>query len=603
MGGVRGIDAYFLNASLGWSWNGSGTLWRTQDGGSTWARANSPPLPGLVGLNFSNDHDGWVTGTDGSALHSSDGGTTWVATPIPAGVSPRSMNATGACTLAVDSSGRALSRDGGVTWRDASGLYGARGPNGWLMYQLASTGRVEVLGCSPVSGVLRDFSWVSTWIDGDTVLRLRGFEGTYTLGRSLDRGESWGEGAGAIYGYPNIAWAGANGSKALVELPDQLQRTEDAGATWTPLGAGLVLNDGVVLRIQGTLLARSTDLGKTWSTQPLPLSGSGLAMRMAGPGAVVLEADAVSGAERPARWSLDGGRTWRALALPQSSPDGPSRVATWMLSATAGWQATSAGELLRTADGGATWTRAHTGLAPGGALATPKLLFTDSASGWLLSADKGLYRTTDAGTSWQRVRGPQGDLSAADFEAVGASRVWVRLTGSTPSFLISTDAGASWSALPTPADATALSWVPAGGLLAYGKQGSIAFSSDNGAHWTLRYSGTLKQLNRLRFATASLAYAVGADGVVLRSKDGGASWGLVRTGGATLRDVGFAGTSHVWAVGDGGSILASRDGGDNWLSQTLLSPAELSRVQALNTDQVWITGEGGFVLVTRTGGR
>ena len=62
--------------------------------------------------------------------------------------------------------------------------------------------------------------------------------------------------------------------------------------------------------------------------------------------------------------------------------------------------------------------------------------------------------------------------------------------------------------------------------------------------------------------------AVGEHGTILTSSDGGASWHGRHSGTwAFLSDVACAGSGHGWIVGDLGMILATSDGGGTWVRQ------------------------------------
>ncbi|MDM4765041.1 YCF48-related protein [Pelomonas sp. SE-A7] len=61
-------------------------------------------------------------------------------------------------------------------------------------------------------------------------------------------------------------------------------------------------------------------------------------------------------------------------------------------------------------------------------------------------------------------------------------------------------------------------------LVAAGQRGHIAYSDDQGQHWTQARVPLSSDLTALQFVDAKRGYAVGHDGVVLGSSDGGASW-------------------------------------------------------------------------------
>lgn len=61
-------------------------------------------------------------------------------------------------------------------------------------------------------------------------------------------------------------------------------------------------------------------------------------------------------------------------------------------------------------------------------------------------------------------------------------------------------------------------------LVAAGARGTIVYSDDNGRSWTQAAVPVAVMLTALHFPTPQLGWAVGHDGIILHSRDGGASW-------------------------------------------------------------------------------
>ena len=103
--------------------------------------------------------------------------------------------------------------------------------------------------------------------------------------------------------------------------------------------------------------------------------------------------------------------------------------------------------------------------------------------------------------------------------------------------------------------------------------------------------------------TGEEAWAVGQDGTVLATQDGGASWAS-ETGIPTsesLRAVYFTpGSIDGWAVGDGGTIIATTDG-MTWGPETSGTGADLLGV-AFSGPYGVAAGAGGTVVVTSDSG-
>lgn len=210
--------------------------------------------------------------------------------------------------------------------------------------------------------------------------------------------------------------------------------------------------------------------------------------------------------------------------------------------------------------------------------------------------------------------------------------------------------------LDTPAEASALaSKALLNGLamagkrmVAVGQRGHIVFSDDAGASWRQSSVPVSSDLVAVSFPTPQQGWAVGHDGVVLHTTDGGATWSMqldgrhagalmleqlrVRAGKGELGspddagklvdeagriaaqgaenpflDVWFADARHGYIVGAFNLIFETTDGGQSWTSwfDRTENPQRLHLYGArgIGTD-VYITGEQGLVLkLDRNAGR
>ncbi|HOP50502.1 MAG TPA: YCF48-related protein, partial [Ignavibacteriales bacterium] len=78
-------------------------------------------------------------------------------------------------------------------------------------------------------------------------------------------------------------------------------------------------------------------------------------------------------------------------------------------------------------------------------------------------------------------------------------------------------------------------------------------------------SPTSQQLNSIAFANASTAVAVGYNGTIIRSTNGGLTWqNITSPTSQQLNSIAFANASTAVAVGYNGTIIRSTDGGQNW---------------------------------------
>ncbi len=101
---------------------------------------------------------------------------------------------------------------------------------------------------------------------------------------------------------------------------------------------------------------------------------------------------------------------------------------------------------------------------------------------------------------------------------------------------------------------------------AVGEEGSILHSKDGGQHWGLQNSGTDSRLVSI-FGSGSELWTVGADGTILHSTDGGEHWKPQKSGTERHLFSVYAIGPQVWAVGERGIILHSANGGKDWQTQ------------------------------------
>ncbi len=87
--------------------------------------------------------------------------------------------------------------------------------------------------------------------------------------------------------------------------------------------------------------------------------------------------------------------------------------------------------------------------------------------------------------------------------------------------------------------------------------------------WTLLNSGTTQNLNSVDFFDENNGLAVGSNGLILRTIDGGDTWESVASGiFNNLNDICFIDEATIVAVGDGATILRTIDGGVSWAPVT-----------------------------------
>jgi photosystem II stability/assembly factor-like uncharacterized protein len=96
------------------------------------------------------------------------------------------------------------------------------------------------------------------------------------------------------------------------------------------------------------------------------------------------------------------------------------------------------------------------------------------------------------------------------------------------------------------------------------------------------------------FADSSHGWVVGANGAVVRTADGGASWSKQNPTAAQLNSVSFSDTTNGWAVGEGGVIVGTHDGGRSWyVVQPGVTAQALKAVWRISNTLAWAGGTAG----------
>lgn len=150
---------------------------------------------------------------------------------------------------------------------------------------------------------------------------------------------------------------------------------------------------------------------------------------------------------------------------------------------------------------------------------------------------------------------------------------------------------------------TAIWGTDKGNVYAIGLNGVIIHTKDGGANWVLLDSGTTVTLNGIWGSGPNDVYVVGDYGVILHSSDG-VHW-VKQTSNTyqALYGIWGSGPNAVYAAGDFGRILRSTDGGASWTPSRLGTADEQMRcVWGSGPSDVYVTCSSGILLRSTDGG-
>ena len=154
--------------------------------------------------------------------------------------------------------------------------------------------------------------------------------------------------------------------------------------------------------------------------------------------------------------------------------------------------------------------------------------------------------------------------------------------------------------LPSGKPLFAISCPSATTCFALGDNGPILMTSNGGGTWTSQATATL--MNAISCADASTCVAVGDSGVVMTTTNAGTSWSkTVQNGGNFLAGVSCPSATVCFAVGAIGSILATSNGGATWAAQTSGTGNDLFAVSCPSTTTCYAAGASGTITGTTTG--
>ncbi len=457
------------------------------------------------------------------------------------------------------------------------------------------------------------------------------FSSTTQLFKTIDGGENWQEWYTdtnhtfytLYFIHPDTGWVSGSAGTIL--------KTTDGGTSWTPHATPDDLNN--ILDI----FFINADTG--WAVGGKPL--------LIGYTSVLLK-------------TVNGGETWKI----QTCGGSGIYESVYYTDSNTGWICTHLGNILKTNDGGSTWeiqidlrigdltslqfTNNLYGYCVGFngrilktsdgdnweflsqgeqafASRINTLLFTGEETGWaggywhkLSISNPILYKTSYAGERWEEValNTNYTYFTIVDISFTDPGNGWVLLSRDTSSLLLITyDSGATWKEMSIKPGISfkgnaLFSLSPDTGFV-IGKEnytsGKILQTTDGGTNWqiiTIDSVDTIAPLEDIQFINRRKGWAVGGNGTVVHTDDGGVTWHIQNTSiTSDLCAIQFINDSLGWAVGFN-KALTTTNGGLTWIDKTPGTTNLLSFTSLYFTDSItgWITTNTDTLLFTDNGG-
>jgi photosystem II stability/assembly factor-like uncharacterized protein len=267
------------------------------------------------------------------------------------------------------------------------------------------------------------------------------------------------------------------------------------------------------------------------------------------------------------------------------------------------------GRVVRSLDSGANWTEENPAAGPD--LNRSVTTFIDNSIVVAVGAKDGttftVFRSTDSGDNWTQLGNPNvpttggKNLNAVAFSGDIGVAVGDK-DGGNFTFLRTTDKGLNWTEINLAGgnDLYAVAFVTSLDVVAVGKAGVAAYSSNAGLTWTkVAPDPGAANLNYITFSGNNVVAAGTQSGGfnLIYSQDKGVTWNTATVNGGVANNINAlaASSSIMAAVGNGGTILESTDGGATWNAQTSGVATNLVGVDIVNP--MIVVGDGGVVLL------
>lgn len=558
------------------AYQGEGVIYKTTDGGATWAEMDkgiASILAGqldeimLLAVDPVNEGTLYAGSMQTGVYKSVDGGAHWAA--INTGITqlvtdkvyPQQLMVDPVNPLVLYMSNVASGGSGAglYTSTDAGGHWTITGLTGLVNdVEIDPASHTHLVTCSP-----------------------NGFES------SIDSGATWTAGAPCPAGVNFLRFDPSNSNHILVgfSLPsaEGLYQTTDGGATFTQLPAFTVQAIDLAFDpvhpanlyagVASWGLFKSADGGSTWQFSDAGIDGVVPNLMLEGSDDVLYLASAGSGiyksSDQGVSWAQVGGGMAGSLPasaeFPYALVEDPTATTTLYAGTTS--------SILKTVDGGDTWTESDTGIPNPYVLAMaldperPQTLYAGSGA----NGAYGVYKSTDGGANWTSAStglpgGQYTDVQALAVDPKDSNTVYCGLYSG--GMYQSVDGGKTWVADQSGMPATevwAIAVDPSDHETVYASTDLGMYkSSDAGSTWTLSNTGMTGYIMtdiQIDPHNTSDIYVTPRYGIgdAFMSADGGATWSDMSGGlsAASAESVEGAGHARTQAVGTGNPVIVS----------------------------------------------
>jgi len=279
-------------------------------------------------------------------------------------------------------------------------------------------------------------------------------------------------------------------------------------------------------------------------------------------------------------------------------PTGDSLNGLYFNSSDTGWGVGNYGTIVKTTNGGLSWSIVESGISEN----LNEVTFFENTTGIIVGGMGKILRTTDSGLTWYIVQ------SGTSFDLLDISIInsaCAVAVGNSGTIIRTTDKGITWNSQisgTTLNDLKSVSFKDENnGLITGGVRleyphiqlGMILRTSDSGITWDTVFYSVEFYFQAVDYSDPDNAIAIGM-GRYARSTNGGLTWTGYFNGGQ-LYDISFCGQTGI-AVGVSGSIRKTTDIGLTWTELNSGIGENLYSICSIDSNNFFISGDKGRIL-------
>lgn len=561
------ISVEFLSDDVGFAVGAGGAFLKTTNGGLSWTAYHTGYPYFFREIFFLDNNLGFLVGNryeenHGRLLKTTDGGATWVEI---FGINDNMFFTVyfyNASVGYVGSSGIFYKTlDGGLSWLSNSSINSQI--RSFYFKDLNNGFMAAALNGTPAGGY-KTSNGGGTWtefepetceqvffVDNNTGYLVR--SNISTLKKTTDGGQTWTETGNTQMsgGMKKVSFKDALNGIALGNANGHIARTTDGGASWTLVqnqmdfkiyGISHKPNGDYYAVGQSGRIRKSVNNGAAWTQVTMGVLHHRLN------DVCFLNDSTLVGVGNAGLLvkSIDRGTSWTNLNSGQTA----DLLGIWAVSPSTLFIVGTQNTLLKSVNGGTTWQSSNTGFTSG-AESFGDIRFLNATTGF--AGVEKLYKTVNGGASWSLVltpaQAPLYDMAFPTSDTLYArSKYYVYR---------SVDGGNGWS----PVAQNLNQWHCGIDFLdrntgITGKNYDVVKTTDAGANWTDSYLDNIGRVSDVKMKSPISWTAIGWDGMLENTEDGGATWEQVNS--QTTRDLyvltyGPDGTGYI--LGDEGLLL------------------------------------------------